>query len=393
MSPLSSSTFRHLFAGQVLALLGSGLASVGLALLAYDLAGSGAAGVLGTALAIRMLAKLPIAPLAGAYAARVPRKALLAGLDMVRAGLVLLYPLVDAVWQIYLLILVLAAAEAVFMPVYQAALPEVLSDEKTYTKALALSRIAIELEMLLAPVAAGLALLVLPYAGLFGLTAGALVLSALLIVTSGLKPAARTSDGPTRVRVGHGIRTYFASPELRGLFALYFAIAAASAMVLVNTVVYVRSHLGLGEDAVAYTLAAAGLGSVAAAWLMPKLVDRYGDRRLMMVAGLAIGPLLALGLTGLGLAGLMVLWLGLGVALGFSQSPAGRLVARTGTAADRTPLFAAQYALSHGCWLVGYPLAGWSVDAWGLGAGFAATAALALAGAGAAAVIWRGVRS
>lgn len=42
-------TYRHLFAAQVVSLLGTGLATVALGLLAYDLAGEDAGAVLGTA--------------------------------------------------------------------------------------------------------------------------------------------------------------------------------------------------------------------------------------------------------------------------------------------------------------------------------------------------------
>lgn len=41
LSPLANRTYRHLFAAQVSALLGTGLSTVALALLAYDLAGGG----------------------------------------------------------------------------------------------------------------------------------------------------------------------------------------------------------------------------------------------------------------------------------------------------------------------------------------------------------------
>ena len=52
---LRHTTFRRLFTAQVVALIGTGLATVALALLAYDLAGSHAGEVLGTALAIKMV--------------------------------------------------------------------------------------------------------------------------------------------------------------------------------------------------------------------------------------------------------------------------------------------------------------------------------------------------
>lgn len=53
LTVLRHRAFRHLFLAQVVALLGTGLATVALALLAYDLAGDRAGEVLGTALAIK----------------------------------------------------------------------------------------------------------------------------------------------------------------------------------------------------------------------------------------------------------------------------------------------------------------------------------------------------
>lgn len=51
---LKHRTYRHLFLAQVVALLGTGLATVALSLLAFDLAGDEAGQVLGTAMAIKM---------------------------------------------------------------------------------------------------------------------------------------------------------------------------------------------------------------------------------------------------------------------------------------------------------------------------------------------------
>ncbi len=51
---LRNTSFRRLYAAQIVALLGTGLATMALALLAYDLAGPDAGAVLGTALAIKM---------------------------------------------------------------------------------------------------------------------------------------------------------------------------------------------------------------------------------------------------------------------------------------------------------------------------------------------------
>ena len=83
---LANRTYRHLFLAQVIALVGTGLATVALGLLAYDLAGADAGAVLGTALAIKMVAYVGVAPVAAAFAEKLPRRTMLVCLDLVRAG-------------------------------------------------------------------------------------------------------------------------------------------------------------------------------------------------------------------------------------------------------------------------------------------------------------------
>jgi MFS family permease len=55
----------------------------------------------------------------------------------------------------------------------------------------------------------------------------------------------------------------------------------------------------------------------------------------------------------------MVLWFILGLGYSTAQTPSGRLLRRSSHQEDRPALFAAQFALSHACWLLFYPLAGW----------------------------------
>ena len=103
-SPLANPVFRQLFMAQVLSLIGSGMATVALGLLAYQIAGQSAGVILGTALAIKMIAYVVVSPFAAAIATNLPRRAFLVALDIVRAIIVLFLPFVDSVWQIYLLI-------------------------------------------------------------------------------------------------------------------------------------------------------------------------------------------------------------------------------------------------------------------------------------------------
>ena len=154
LSVLTNVTYRRLFTAQVVALVGTGLMTVALALLAYDLAGENAGAVLGTALAIKMVAYVVVGLLAGGVANLVPRRAFLVSLDLVRAAVAVALPFVDQVWQIYVLIALLQSASAAFTPTFQATIPDILTRERDYTNALSLSRIAYDLENLLSPMLA-----------------------------------------------------------------------------------------------------------------------------------------------------------------------------------------------------------------------------------------------
>lgn len=70
------------------------------------------------------------------------------------------------------------------------------------------------------------------------------------------------------------------------------------------------------------------------------------------------------------------------------MTPGGRLLRQSSGNEDRPALFAAQFALSHVCWLIAYPLAGQIGAGFGFGAAFGVSAALAALGTIGALLIW-----
>ncbi|WP_116245461.1 MFS transporter [Nocardiopsis sp. FIRDI 009] len=392
---LAHPAYRRLFTAQVLALLGTGLATVALGLLAYDLAGADAGTVLGTALTIKMVAYVSVSPLVGAVAARLPRRAFLAAASALRAVCALGLPLVDQVWQVYLLILLLQTASAAFTPVFQATIPDVLTDERDYTRALSLSRLAYDLESLASPLIAAALLTVVGYDTLF-LGTGAGFLAASVLVLAAPLPGGRAEEAPARNGSLLGVGPFLRVPRLRALLAMNLAVASATAVVLVNTVVIVRDGLGREQSAVALALGAFGAGSMAVALLLPRVLERTGDRPVMLPAGFV----LALGLAGAALTlseatgtaawpGLLACWCLLGAGTSLVLTPTGRLLRRTGGSHPLPSLFAAQFALSHACFLLTYPLAGWLGARAGQPLTLGVFALLALGAAGAATVLWR----
>lgn len=392
---LRNPAYAKLFAAQVVALLGTGLLTVALGLLAFDLAGEDAGVVLGTALAIKMVAYVGVAPLVAAVVHRVPRKAVLVGADVVRGLVALSLPFVTEAWQIYPLIFVLQAASATFTPTFQSVIPDVLPDERQYTRALSLSRLAYDLESLGSPAIAAALLVVVSYHDLFVGTVVGFAGSALLVLFTRVPSRADDEPSPFLERLTRGVRVFGRVPELRALLALNLAVAAPTAMVVVNTVVVVQGDLRLGQPEVALLLAASGGGSMLVALVLPRVLDRLPDRRVMLTGASGIplalaGAALVLAVPGtLTWPSLVALWVLLGVANSLVLTPSARLVRRATDERTRPAVFAAQFSLSHACYLLTYPLAGFVGAAAGTWVAAAVLAAVAVVGAALARVFWR----
>ncbi|WP_340681306.1 MFS transporter [Amycolatopsis coloradensis] len=379
--------YRHLFGAQLVALFGTGLTTVALGLLAYDLAGASAGAVLGTALAIKMITYVTVAPLAGAYADRVPRRLLLVCLDAVRALVVLALPFVDQVWQIYVLIVVLQSASASFTPTFQAVLPDILPHERDYTKALSLSQLASTMESLLSPLLAAAVLSLVSFHWLFTGTSIGFVASAGLVLSTRIPDATRSNRGGIWDRTLAGIKIFTATPRLRGALGLDLVVAAAGSIVMVNTVNYVQDTLGRSQADVALLLAGNGIGTILVALLLPRALERIPERTVMLSGG---GTLLT-GTTGAialstadsgswrwGAA--LTVWAIIGLGTGLVLTPVGRVLRRSSHLSDRPAIFAAQFSLSHACWLLAYPIAGWLATTAGFTTTWLVLGALALLG-------------
>lgn len=361
-----------MFLAQLLSLMGSGLATVALGLLAYDLAGADAGVVLGTALFIKMVAYVFVAPIVGGYVGTLPRLGVLVWLDLARVPIILALPWVDQVWQIYVLILLLQVASAAFTPTFQATIPSVLPDEEDYTKALSLSRLAYDLENLLSPVLAAALLAVMTFHWLFAGTALGFLVSAALFGAAGLALARDTQRQESFFhRATRGIRIYFSKPYLRGFLGFNLAISGTSAFVIVNTVVFVSVLLDGDDGEVAIALGAFGAGSMMSAFVLPRLLKRYLERTVISAGGILTAVVFS-GLGAILLAHpaswtlLLSGWALAGVGFSAVLTPIGRLLRRAAPEDDLPSIFAAQFALTHVCWLITYPLAGFLGNALGL---------------------------
>lgn len=378
--------YRHLFGAQIIALFGTGLTTVALGLLAYDLAGPRAGLVLGTALTIKMVMYVVIAPLAAAYVDRLPRRTLLVLLDVVRGAVVLALPLVTEVWHIYVLIGLLQAGSAAFTPTFQAVIPDIVTDESAYTRALSASQVASTMESLLSPVLAAVALTFISFNLLFLGTSAAYLVSALLVLSTRIPNARPSTHTNAWDKAASGIRTFLRTPRLRGIMALNLVVAAAGSIVVVNTVNHVRDELGGSQSDIAWMLAASGTGTLLAALSLPRVLDRIAARTVMMTgAGALVGAttaavtLIATGL--ITWTATAIIWTVTGIGMALIITPTGKVLRASVTRNAIPEAFAAQFSLSHLAWLITYPIAGWLGTNVGLTLAWSILAVLAATGA------------
>lgn len=404
--------FRRLFAAQVTSLVGSGVTSVALAAFAYELTGRDAAAVVGTALALRILAFVLVSPVAGVLADRVDRKRMLIAADVLRVLLLGTFPFVTTVGAVYALIFAVNVVSAFFTPTFEAALPEVVG-ERLYTRAVALSRVAVDLEAVGGPLVAGVLIALVGVRWAFWFDALTYVASALLVwgarVPRVPRPATPFPWSEFVLQITHGPRLLLREPALRQALLVHVAEAAAGAAAIVATVVYVRDVLGRGETAFAVAMAAVGIGSSAAAVLATRRAERVEwagtggataaaaahrgyhrwASRTLLVGGALLAAALLPGVLRPGYAVLLALWALNGAGQALVAVASVGLLARHTESAERGRAYAAHFALTHLFWLATYPAVGFLAGAVGVPWTFTLAGVVALLATGGAAVVGR----
>ena len=380
--------FRLLFAAQTTSLVGSGVTSVALAAFAYDLAGGNAAIVVGTALTLRILAFVTLAPIAGVVADRVDRKRLMVVTDVVRVALLGAFPFVTTVGQVYALIFAINAATAFFTPAFEAALPDVVGAEH-YTRAVSWSRIAVALETTLGPLFAGILISLVGVRWTFWADGATYLLSAGLLLFAhvpAVRETGRTAGTRFLADLTHGSRLLLREPSLRKALLLHMAEAIAGAAAIVTTIVYVRDVLGRGDVAFSLTMAGFGLGAAMVALVLPARAERArassdqpGARHLhyhawaertLLIGGVMLAIALLPGILRPGIFLLGFLWMLNGAGQTLVAIPSVGLLAEHTRAEERGRAYAAHFAWTHLFWLGTYPASAYLSDRLGTPAAF-----------------------
>lgn len=283
--------FRALFAAQVLSLLGDQLAKVAAAVLVYSQTRSPLLSAV--AFGISYLPWIVGGPLLASVADRIPRRRVLVGCDLARAGLVALLALPGLPLAA---LLGLLFAAALFSPPFESArsatIPEVLTGDR-YVLGNGIGNIANQAAQVLGYAAGGLAVAGVTPRGALLLDALTFLVSAALIRARLQPRALPPADGPASAwqEMTAGLRLVFGS---RVLLA-YVTLAWIPAMFVYGPdgiMVPYAGHLGGGAPLAGLLLAANPLGVVVGSLWFSRAV-RPG-RRITMVRPMAVATSAAL---------------------------------------------------------------------------------------------------
>lgn len=266
---LKNPIFARLYLAQTINLLGDSLTWLGLALLAFELAGEQAGTVLAGALTLRVMAFVLLSPIAGAIADRVDRKRLMMTTHLARMVIICLLPLVTQVWQIYAIVLSLNVFYAFFTPTYTATIPLITTEDER-SPAIALSSATYQLLSVLGPGLAGSIAAFVGTRQVFFLDGITFLIAAILIarlpgalMVNQSQQTARTLNRTVQ-DIRTGTQCLWLDPPIRYALALQLIAAIAGAEILVNTVGYVQGTLNFGKVEYGWVMAAFGIGATLA---------------------------------------------------------------------------------------------------------------------------------
>lgn len=365
-------SFRLLWGGQVISLLGDWFTLIATATLVGQLTGSELA--VGGLFVVRMLPSFLVSPFAGVAADRANRKHLLIGADLVRMVVVLGFLTVRSpsdVWLLYALTAVQVAMSGLFYPARNALLPSIVS-ARELGAANALSASTWSVMLALGAALGGFAAGRWGVSTAFVIDSATYLVSALLLSRIRYRPAdgdrGSSSVASALADYVDGLRYLAHRPPIASTAVLKagIAIAAGGAMnVIMVALAQQRFVLGEGGGtALGLMYAAAGAGTGIGPIVARRLTgDEPGRLRAavpvaFLIAGVGLAVIAPLASLAVVLAGIFLRGFGAGINWVFST----QLLMSTVDDRVRGRVFSIDFALFTLAHAISTAVAGWVLD-------------------------------
>lgn len=321
--------FRDLLVGQGVSALGDWMGTVAFMALALELTGSPAA--VGGILTLRLLPAVVGGPLATRAVRHWDRRTTMLAMDLVRAALIALVPLVRAVWWVYVLAFAVEVASIVFLPARDSSIPDLVDPvDLPVANGLVLGSSYATIPLgaaafALLAAAPGVSPFDRPFAVVFWIDALTFLVSFVCIRRLTMLPT-RTVDAPAE-EPAH-FRAALRIPLVRAVMPATAAVALGLGALFSLGIVFVREVLGASDAQFGVLISLFGVGAVGGLALLHlrRGYDPLAETRLGVAA---IGAIVA----GFSLAGSLTLAL-LG-ALAFGAAAAFTLASGMGALQSR----------------------------------------------------------
>lgn len=249
---------RRFFLAHAQSSIGSGIALVGLPLLAYDRFHTPWA--LTVVLLCELLPAVALGPLLGALADRLPRRTCLVAADVLRLGAFGALAFVPSLGLMIACALVAGIGTALFNPSALASLSQVARAEHR-PAAMSLYSALDDVGLTLGPAIAGGLLLAFEPQVLMAVNACTFTLSAIMLATIPLDARIARPRASLLASLRSGTREIVARPGVRVLLGSSTGAVIAVGMVNVGEVMLARELLGVGGSGLAALMTASGVGT------------------------------------------------------------------------------------------------------------------------------------
>ncbi|HWH30756.1 MAG TPA: MFS transporter [Mycobacteriales bacterium] len=287
--------YRRLWAARTVSQWGDVVQTVTLALLVYELTGSGTG--VAAVVAVEILPVLLLAPIAGALVDRLPRVRVMVVADLARAAAVALLALApDRLWLVFAVAFGSSVGTVFLNPAAGSVLPALVDTDELVAANTGIWSAAVTSQVVLAPLA-GLLVVAVGFPAGFALNAASYVASAGLL--RGLvvpRPPAALERRRLLHDAADGVRHLTGDRLLRALAVAQLLAALSAGATSALLVVYAREALGVTGSGYGVLLSAIGVGAAIGPLVLLPLVR--SPRRPVLV----FGPMAVRGLVDLVLA-------------------------------------------------------------------------------------------
>ena len=285
--------FSLLWTGQLISTMGSALTSIAASIYIFRLTDSALS--VGLMLMATAAPSLFVGLFAGVFVDRYDRKTIMITADVIRAGLILLVPILaplNVIW-LYVIVMLISAIGQFFDPAHESVLPEVASDEEL---ASANSLIAISGfgSTAVGFAAAGLIATAANLNWAFYFDALSFILSGLCIFLLRIKHTQTEEETSVAVVIQNlraGVRQVLDTPILRSLFSVQSLLLIAFGLSNALLLPFTLRALNASEFEFGLQEGLTSLGFVFGSLLMAKIFDRLNAGAWLAVSYLAMAIL------------------------------------------------------------------------------------------------------